>query len=328
MKSIKIVSIAVSLFAATIVCSAQTVQDVAAALATGIELRATAISPTSALSDVDAAIAAFENCIELAEAVGDDAFEMQMTAESVLPELYFQRVARIPTNDFPAMLAALHTAVAVAEKFNDNRIRQNAERQIPQLYFAKGAEAFQARNYDEAIPLLEQAVARNPAFTQAYFVLGATFEAMQNEEKMIENYMLAIETGSRPGGDARNAQSARNQLRNHYFNAGLAARRAQRVDEAIPLFLKAVEVDNSHFDSLYALASSYNSLRRWDDAIEISERALQIENIRTCPFHFELGTAFAGRNDNVRACESFRRVTEAAFLESAQFQITNVLRCR
>ena len=123
MKCIKLLSILVVLFGVTVIGSAQTMEDVVTAQTNGRNLMAA--------GNIDEAIAELEKCVALAEQVGDDAVFIQIEIESALPNLYFQRVQRIPRDDPSALLEALETTVAVAEKYNDTRTKENAERQIP-----------------------------------------------------------------------------------------------------------------------------------------------------------------------------------------------------
>jgi len=317
MKYFKLLSVIVLLFGFKLMGSAQTLQDVAESLNKGVELRAA--------RDFDAAIAEFERCIELAKIVGDEALEHQTSAEGVLPELYFAKVQGIPRTDFIAILEALVTAVEVAEKYNDQRTKENAERQIPQIYLAIGNTLRSEQKFEEAIENFDKAIAINPDFAQAYFLKGVCYESMRNEADMDENYRLAIEKG-RTFGDAQNAQNAQQRLRNYYYNSGVSAQRAQKWEDAIAAFTKAVEVDENYFEAFLGLAMSFNARRSWDNAILNAEKALQIRETSDVVF-WELGVAYKGKNDRAKACENFRKVTSGPRLENAKHEIEVVLKC-
>jgi len=317
MKCIKLLSVIVFMFGFALMGSAQTLQDVAESLSKGVELRAA--------RDFDAAIDEFERCIELAKSVGDDALEHQMSAEGVLPELYLAKVQGLPRTEFGAILEALETAVEVAEKYNDQRTKESAERQMPQIYLAIGNTLRSEQKFDEAIQNFDKAIDRNPDFAQAYFLKGVCYESMRNEVDMDENYRLAIEKG-RAFGDAQNAQSAQQRLRNYYYNAGVSAQRAQRWDDAIAAFTKSAEVDDNYFEAFLGLAMSFNARRSWDNAILNAEKALQIRESADVVF-WELGVAYKGKNDRTRACENFRKVTGGPRLENAKHEIEVVLKC-
>jgi tetratricopeptide (TPR) repeat protein len=322
MKCIKLLSIAAVLFGLNMTGSAQTLQEVAEARNKGTEFMAA--------GDLDKAIAEFERCVSLARQVGEDAEEHSLLVESALPGLYLRRANEINvTRDFPATLKALEAAVEAAERFNNPGVKETAEKTIPQIYLAMGVADFQAQRHQEAIANLDQAIARDPNLARAYFIRGASYQALRDEPKMEESYRLAIEKGT-ASGDAASAQSARVQLSRVYLNAGITARRASRWDDAIAAFLKTIELDNEaeRADAYFALISSYNSKRSWDDAIATGEKALELDlNKNIDGIHFEVATAYAGKRNTAKACEYFRKVGEGNFKARAEHEITHTLKC-
>ena len=317
MKCIKLLSVIVAFFGFTFIISAQTMEDVMNARTNGQNLMAA--------GNLDEAIAEFKKCIELAEQVGEEAEFIQIEIESVLPNLYFQKVSLIPRDDHAALLQAFELTVEVAEKYNDTRTKENAERQIPQIYLALGNAAYQAQNYEEAIKQLNAAVARNPNLASAYFIMGVCYESMRDEPNMTENYKLAIEKGQ-AFGEPQRAQSAQQRLRNFHYNAGVPSLRAQRWDEAIASFTKALDADENYFEALLGMVLSNNGKRSWDDAIAFAERAIQVRE-NAFEVFYELGLAYKGKNDRTKACENFRKVTSGPRLENAKHEIEVVLRC-
>ena len=325
MKCIKMLSIAVALFGTTVVCSSQTLQDVIDARNKGAELMAA--------KDLDGAIAELEKCVELAKQVGgDEAEDYSMVAESALPNLYLQKANSLnAAKDFPATIKALETAVAAAEKYNSPDVKANAERTIPQIYLAMGVADYQAQRFTEALANLDQVIALDPNNARAYFIKGACYTSLKDDAKMEESYKLTIEKGT-ANGDAANVQSARSQLIRFYNNAGTNAQKTQKWDEAITAFKKTVEVDENNSDALYSLSACYNSKKGWDDAISSGERALELRKGGDAKaldgVYYQLGTAYAGKNNTAKACEYFKLIANEPFLAGAKYQIETALKCK
>ena len=335
MKYIKLLSIVVALFGFTVIVSAQTMEDVVNARNNGANFMAS--------GNLDEAIVEFEKCIELAIQVGEEAEMVQIEIEGALPNLYLQRVSKIPRDDHSALLQALEATVAIAEKYNDTRAKENAERQIPQIYVAIGNKFRSEQKFEEAIANFEEAISINPNIAIAYFLKGVCYESMRDEPNMDESYKLAIEKG-KESGDAQNARQAQERLRNYHRNAGARAnteaqtmennKRPQRdvdakFNDAIVSFTKALEVDDRDFDSYRGLITSYNGLKRWDDAIANGEKALEIKDSGADAIWYGLGVAYVCKKDNAKACESFKKVTtsEQRLFTAAKEYITNFLKC-
>jgi tetratricopeptide (TPR) repeat protein len=286
MKSIKMLSIAVVLFGMTVVGSAQTFQDVGEAWNRASEFLSS--------GDLDGVIAELEKCVELSNKVGtDEAEEIGMKAEINLPGYYYQRATKIlATRDFPATLQAIEATITAAEKYGNPDIKEKAEKTIPQIYMAMGTADFQAKRFEDAIKNFDQVVARDPGNAAAYFVRGACFQQLNDEPQMEENYNLAIEKG-----DAR----GKKQLSTYHYNAGIAAQRAQKWDDAIASYLKAIEVDSEYADAYYSLAVCYDNRKSWDNVITNAEKALELGHSRTDGINFYLGNEYTNKKDNAKA---------------------------
>ena len=323
MKCIKLLSIVVALFGLTVFCSAQTLQEVVEARNKGSELMAA--------KDLDGAIAELEKCVDLAKQVGDDAEEHQIIAESVLPNLYFEKARNfLTTRDYQAALKALEATVVAAEKYNSEEVKATAEKTIPQIYQQLGMADYQAQKFEDAIKNFDQALERDPNLPRIYLTKGVCYQNLNDEAKMDESYRLAIEKGNAVG-DAATVQSAKTALSKYYYNAGIVARRAQKWDDAIAALEKTVDVDDENGDAYYAMASCYNSKKSWDNAISNAEKALQLKGEgdpkALDPIYYELGTAYAGKNDKGKACEYFKKVGDGPFLAGAKYQIETALKC-
>ena len=323
-KSVKVLSIAVVLAGISMIISAQTLQEVTEARNKGAELMAA--------GDLDGAITELENCVELAKKVGEDAEEHQILAESALPNLYLQKANKInATRDYPATLKALESTVAAAEKYNNADVKGKAEKTIPQIYYAMGTADFQAQKFDDAIKNLDQVIARDPGNAGAYFVRGACYQQLKDESKMDESYKLAIEKGT-ANNDASTVQKAKTQLSRYYLNAGITAQRAKKWDDAIAAFSKTVEVDNANADAYYSLLVCYIEKKSWDNAITNGEKALELRSggdpKALDGVNYQLGTAHAGKKENDKACEYFKKVGEGSFQAGAKYQIETVLKCK
>jgi tetratricopeptide (TPR) repeat protein len=320
MKCIKLLSIAVALFGITMVSSAQTVQDVADARNKGSELMAA--------GNLEGAITEFEKCVELAKQVGEDAEEYSMLVESALPGLYLQNAKNIlNAKDYNAALQALEATIAAAEKYNNAGVKTEAEKSIPQIYYALGATEYSAKNWDAAIPLLEKAIALDPNSARSYFLMGFCYQELKNEDKMAENYKLAIEKGNAIG-DQTSANNAKTKLFAYYYTPGAQAKNAQKWDEAIALLSKAAEVDDTNPTIFQALSSCYNSKKNWDNAISNGEKALELNPKATDGIYYELGLAYTGKNNTAKACECFKKVENEPYLKGAKHYIEVTLKCK
>jgi tetratricopeptide (TPR) repeat protein len=324
MKCIKLLSIGVVLFGITVISSAQTLQEVTEAYNKGAELMAA--------GDLEKAIAELEKCVELAKAVGEDAEEHQIVAESALPGLYFQVATKLNNaRDYSAAVKAFETTITASEKYKNADIKERAAKAIPQIYFAMGVADFQAQKYNEAIANRDLVTARDPNNARAYYIKGVSYQQLKDEPKMEENYKLAIEKGT-ANNDAASAQSSKSQLSRFHYNAGITARKAQKWDDAIAAFNKTIEVDSENADAYYAMASSYNSKKSYDNAIANAEKALALKSGGDAkaldPIYYELGTSYLEKKDNGKACEYFKKVVNEPFLKGAKHHIDVTLKCK
>jgi TolB-like protein/Tfp pilus assembly protein PilF len=176
-----------------------------------------------------------------------------------------------------------------------------------ELIYDGDANPFRRReNYSKAVQLLDQAIARDPAFLLAHCQLAYAHDLMYFNSDHTETRLALAETSVRAAvrlqpesGEThlaqathfywgyRNYSQAREELAKAQHalpnNArifeflGLIDRRQGRWDEAIRNLERAVELDPRNASTIPDLAQIYFNLRRYEEAIALDYRALALE---------------------------------------------------
>jgi serine/threonine protein kinase/Flp pilus assembly protein TadD len=180
----------------------------------------------------------------------------------------------------------------------------------------------------QAVDLLDEAVARDPSFLQAYCRLAFThdrlyFLGLDHTPKRLVLAEAAIEAASHLRPDAGEVhlalaenlyqgyldydgalaelQLARRSLPNHpriFELKGYIERRRGRWEESTRTLERAIELDPGNFFILQQIALSYGMLHRYPDETSVLERALAVEAddvntkvaLATVQFHWKANT--------------------------------------
>jgi tetratricopeptide (TPR) repeat protein len=111
----------------------------------------------------------------------------------------------------------------------------------------------------------------------------------------------------------------------------LRAKDRKAYGEAIELAQSSLKYDQNFAEVYFLIAVVTNIQKRWDDAIQAGNKGLELLNPADdndkAKYYFELGNAYAGKGDTAMACLSYREVSVGTYLESAKYQIEQVLKC-
>jgi tetratricopeptide (TPR) repeat protein len=128
--------------------------------------------------------------------------------------------------------------------------------QQPMGYFALG-EAYYSEpdpEYAKAITNLNKAIELDGSLTDAYYIRGLVYAAMQGFDKAIQDFTQVIE---------RNAQS----VDAAYYARGLAHAAKAEFDKAIEDYGQAIERNGQFADAYYTRGETYSSMQEYSKAI-------------------------------------------------------------
>jgi tetratricopeptide (TPR) repeat protein/S1-C subfamily serine protease len=160
------------------------------------------------------------------------------------------------------------------------------ERAIPHI---------QRRDFDQAIPLLEKAIAANPNFMKAHSELGFAYVEKQLYDQAIPHLRKAIEL------DPKQA-TAHNNLGAAFNGKGL-------YDEAISCYQKAIELEPKYAAAHANLGVAYNAKRLYGQAIPCFEKALELDPHNVAVLS-NLGFAYNSKQLYDKAISSLKKVIE------------------
>jgi len=81
----------------------------------------------------------------------------------------------------------------------------------------------------------------------------------------------------------------------------------------------------------YYYSIVYNKKKEWDNAVKAANKGLELEkdeNEAKAKLYFELGTAFYGKGDSAAACKAYKEAVYGDYVEQANYQIKEVLKCQ
>jgi Tfp pilus assembly protein PilF len=150
--------------------------------------------------------------------------------------------------------------------------------------------------FEEAIELLDQALQIDPQFVPAYYRKGLVYEEWDQRQEAIQAYKKVLELessheGARLGLGSVHSKSNRNDLAileyqkvaalrpndpELLFKIALEYWYIQKLPESAEHYRKVIEIDADHMQAHLNLASVYERMKDWENAIDEIEIARRL----------------------------------------------------
>jgi len=137
----------------------------------------------------------------------------------------------------------------------------------PLLHNLVGTAAVGLRQYEWALPFLQEAVRLKPDYAEAYSNLGSALSKLGRHDEAIATFARALDHAP---GDA-----------DAHYNLGNALREAGRPHEAIERFRQAVRIAPDHYTAHYNLGGTLLYTGALEQAVAAYDRAIEIEPANT-----------------------------------------------
>lgn len=178
--------------------------------------------------------------------------------------------------------------IEAAEKINDKD---------PEVYVIKGAIYMGLKDYPAAEQNYKKAISLSSTYTPAHFNLCGLYLIEKNYDQVISECGLVV---ADPTYKAR--ANAYTNIGLAYFNKGDMTKARENYEQALKLNPAFVYAHNE-------LGKLYMSAGRYGEAVTEFQQAIKgLPSYEEA--HFNLGLAYLKLNDNIKACESFKKVEE------------------
>lgn len=171
--------------------------------------------------------------------------------------------------------------------------------ELGQKHYRRGNTYSNLERYDEAIEEYRLAVTADPNFPDSYRNLANIYYFQERYDETILMLQRYIELN--PTADASLTASL-NTL-------GELLRNAKRLDEALPIDLRAIAQDPDNTSQVFVMANTYFNAGRTVDAIAIYKKALEIKPDEAF-FHRTLGRMYEDNGQLEEALVEYRAASE------------------
>jgi len=260
---------------------------------------------------------------ELGAEGGEEGEEMTFKIKEVIPNLHlFLGKDLAVASKIEEAIVELNKAIEKAEEYDDfGTAALEAKKLIDQLNFATAKALFDDKNYEEAISAFNKVLEAEPNNGTAYFIIGASYAALNNETQAIVAYEKAIEMGNK---------DAASRLANIYLTQAQNAMKDQKWQNMYDLSTKAAVIapDNANVVKFIGIAAF--QLKKYNEAIPALEKTLAA-NPNAADKNgtiYRLAQAFEAQNKNSQACGYYKQLlNDANYKQMAEHKIKNVLKC-
>ena len=263
---------------------------------------------------IDQAIEEFEHAIEL-QPMGDEAYQWlgrccQRKGDTERAIGYFQKAIELRPgywDNYNALGNFYYTFGRYRDAAEQYRRVITFQPDSSQGYTNLGAMYYLQGLYEEAVTMYRRAIEIHPN-ELSYANLGTAYFYLGRYDDAIEAYSSALKLN--PTEDQ------------HYWNLGDAYMRVGRIEDAQQQFARAgdlleerLNVDPNDAKCLGQLALYRAKLRSFDDAVELIERASQLEP-RNTTLMYKKAVVYALRGDRSRAIEYLALALESGYSRS------------
>ena len=149
---------------------------------------------------------------------------------------------------------------------------------------------------DEALALFQKALTLNPTDVNARKNLAASYLDMARSESREKRYIDAIMLYEKAAELDSTYTDAQFELANAYSEAALAesieVARTQYYDKAVSLYNRVLERTPDNIDATFNLGTAYLAMDKLDEAMPLLQKAVNLDP-KAFDFHYRLGRAYA-----------------------------------
>jgi tetratricopeptide (TPR) repeat protein len=283
-------------------------------------------------TDMAGAVVKMQDVLKMCNTIGTEADTLKMSVTTVLP-VWQYNVGNdfINAKKYPQAITAYEKSRDMAIAYSDANIKEKAESMLAKLYVNNGNNLVNAQKYDDAIVQFEKGLKYDPNYSKGYYANAMAYKKKGNNAKMQENMDLAIAAATKEN-DTVIVKAASNMVGSSLNQEGIAAYNKKSYTEAVTKLNTALGYGFKTKDLYYVLASSNNSLKKYDEAIEAAKSGLAMEESQTndklARYYCEIAKAYEGKGDVGNACTNYKKAAYGAFAQFSNAKIKNVLKCQ
>jgi tetratricopeptide (TPR) repeat protein len=282
-------------------------------------------------TDMAGAVGKMQDVIKMCATVGKDADSLKMKCTTVLPVWQFNVGNSLKgEKKYDQAITAYEKSNDFAIAYADKNIEDKSEAQLVILYTSKGSTLLKAEKADSAILFLDKALKLNPEYCKAIFTKGQAFKKKGDNAKMTEIMEVAITCATKTN-DTVIIKAAKNMIGSNLNQEGIAAYNKKSYTEAVTKLNSALTYGYKTKDLYYVLASSDNSLKKYDEAIEAANAGIALEeqtDLKLARYYCEIAKAYEGKKDISNACTFYKKSAFGSFAAFANDKIKNTLKCQ
>ena len=279
------------------------------------------------------AIAAFEECIQICEQLGDQkgVNELKTAAQRKVTKSNLDYGnALLKQNKYEQALEHYNQTVKLAEKYDLSDYLNKAKNNIPDVYYAQGKNHLSESKYEEAIEFFNKAIEGDPDYGWAYIRKAQAYMQLEDPDAMEQAVKEATAIGKKSGEDGV-VNTAQQIAYKYFYNNGATSLKNKNYAEAIPNLEKALEYGGSPTLNHY-LGVCYSQESQFENAVEREKRAIEAlkgdaSQEDLAQYYYTLGTYYEQLGQTANACDAYKNATFGKYKENAEYKINHTLNC-
>ncbi len=278
----------------------------------------------------EVAVAKYEEALNMCEMIGMDADDLKFSIENQLPQAqYYYGLDLVKNKKASQGLKVLKQALESAQATNNDKVIKGSQKYIAKILGSVGYSKTKKEDYEGALATFDEALTYEPESGKIYLYKGMTYKNMNDDQKMDEALLKAIEYG-RAGNDEKTAMNAIKIGRGFYL--GLTQKAIEKKDfpGAVENANHILKYDDKYGPAYYFLSVALNNNGAFAEAIEAATKASEYSDSSQetqAGIHLELGKAYEGTGDKLKACEEFNMASFGSFKAEADYKL-KVLECK
>lgn len=274
------------------------------------------------------AVKSFEEALKMADKAGPEADGLKASIENQLINAYMRNgLDYYKEKDMEKAISELDKSTALAAQTGNTEMESKTRGITSKIYAAKGNGFLKDEKLDEAKTDYEKALELDANNLDALYGLELVAKSKGDMENMMKYADMLVETGSsnpKAADDVANAKSAATVT---LLNEAAKALQGKDSQNAITYINDSFKYTPGDADAYFNLALAYYMSKDYDASIEAANKALELKDGDKSGIYFQLGQSLEGKGDSAGACDAYKNVTSGPNVESAKYQITQVLKC-